>query len=162
MSMQSVFVSGALHQISHVNMLGICNLTWFLFWTLALFIFRPSYCHGDHTFQVPMSLFAENRKRLRDQLSKIDSLPEKSIVLLQGGEQKMQDATDRELVFRQVNVFFITMICFIFWWLQVLQVFKIRLFKIRKVFFITSGRTEENYEVSLACIIRNRINLITC
>ena len=53
-----------------------------------------------------MSLFAENRKRLRDQLSKIDSLPEKSIVLLQGGEQKMQDATDRELVFRQVNVFF--------------------------------------------------------
>jgi len=61
-----------------------------------------------------MSLFAENRKRLRDQLSKIDSLPEKSIVLLQGGEQKMQDATDRELVFRQVNVFFITMICFIF------------------------------------------------
>ena len=67
-------------------------------------IFSPTYCLGDHTFPVSMKLFAENRKKLCNELKKVSNLPNKSVVLLQGGEQTQQYCSDVELVFRQVSI----------------------------------------------------------
>ena len=61
---------------------------------------------GDHTFPVSMKLFANNRKRLCQELKKIKSLPNHSVILLQGGEQTQQYSSDTDIVFRQV--------CFLF------------------------------------------------
>nr|CAB3264778.1 xaa-Pro dipeptidase [Phallusia mammillata] len=65
----------------------------------------PTYCQGDHTFNVPMSLFANNRQNLCERLQKVEELPKNSVVLLQGGSQVSQDSTDRDLTFRQESYF---------------------------------------------------------
>ncbi|XP_078492044.1 xaa-Pro dipeptidase-like [Ciona intestinalis] len=59
---------------------------------------------GANTMSVPMSLFADNRKRLCNKLRTTD-VPEHSIVLLQGGQQLQQDSTDRDITFRQESFF---------------------------------------------------------
>jgi len=72
-------------------------------------IFSPTYCLGERTFPVSMKLFANNRKKLCKELKKLKNLPNKSVVLLQGGEQTQLHCTDRDVVFRQVcfNIFVI-------------------------------------------------------
>lgn len=63
---------------------------------------------GDHTYKVPMALFAENRSRLAAELRKTPGLPPRSMVLLQaGGEQGVcaGDSSDVGPVFRQESFF---------------------------------------------------------
>ena len=66
---------------------------------------RSCYQLGTHTLSVPVSLHATNRKRLCDRLKKVQGVPSGAIVLLQGGEQKQQYCSDRDILFRQVNCF---------------------------------------------------------
>ena len=49
------------------------------------------------------ALFAENRRRLCNGLKAKDGLVSKSVVVLQGGEQKQRYCTDTDLLFRQVS-----------------------------------------------------------
>ncbi|XP_039255491.2 xaa-Pro dipeptidase-like [Styela clava] len=66
---------------------------------------EPVYCLGEQTLPVPMSLFAHNRKRLCKALKGNSDVSEKSIVLLQGGDEISQDSTDVDLIFRQESYF---------------------------------------------------------
>ena len=66
---------------------------------------RSCFQLGTHTLSVPVSLHATNRKRLCDLLKKVKGVPSGAIVLLQGGEQKQQYCSDRDILFRQVNCF---------------------------------------------------------
>jgi hypothetical protein len=71
-------------------------------YTILLF-FRPVYDKGQHTLQVPMSMFADNRARLLARLRKVVGVTGSSIVLLQGGDTHNVYCTDAEDVFRQVS-----------------------------------------------------------
>ncbi|XP_057291704.1 xaa-Pro dipeptidase-like [Hydractinia symbiolongicarpus] len=57
---------------------------------------------GLQTMKVPMSLHAENRKRL---VTELQSKAAGSIVLIQGGESETLHSTDRERLFRQESYF---------------------------------------------------------
>lgn len=65
--------------------------------------FRPVYDKGQHTLQVPMSMFADNRARLLARLKKLAGVTGSSVVLLQGGDTHNVYCTDAEDVFRQVS-----------------------------------------------------------
>lgn len=65
-------------------------------------LFRPVYWLGNDTLRVSAALFADNRRRLCQGLKAKDGLLPKSVVLLQGGEQKQRYCTDTDVVFRQV------------------------------------------------------------
>ena len=60
----------------------------------------PFLSMGADTFQIPLSMFADNRQRL------IEQLPEESIVYLTGGPSPTRFDTDHEPVFRQESYFF--------------------------------------------------------
>lgn len=60
-----------------------------------------SWSMGPGTLEVPLSLFAKNRKRLAEKLKP------GQIVVLQGGESINHYDTDVEYVFRQVTFTFI-------------------------------------------------------
>jgi hypothetical protein len=64
---------------------------------------RPVYDKGQHTLQVPMSMFADNRARLLARLRKVAGVTGSSVVLLQGGDTHNVYCTDAEDVFRQVS-----------------------------------------------------------
>ena len=57
---------------------------------------------GTSCLSVPMSLFADNRRRLCEKLRGGGEVPSGAIVVLQGGEQECLHSSDREIVFRQV------------------------------------------------------------
>ncbi|MCL4822121.1 MAG: aminopeptidase P family protein [Vicinamibacteria bacterium] len=59
---------------------------------------------GPGTYAVPMSLHAENRRRLCDRLRARGVAPG-AVVLLQGGEQRCEYDTDREELFKQESFF---------------------------------------------------------
>ncbi|XP_061601508.1 xaa-Pro dipeptidase [Cololabis saira] len=66
---------------------------------------QPVYWLGNDTLRVSAALFAENRQRLCQGLkANADVLP-KSVVVLQGGEQKQRYCTDTDVVFRQESFF---------------------------------------------------------
>lgn len=71
---------------------------------ILLYFFRWSgvLCMGADTHQVPIELFALNRRRLVEKLGSNQGLS-KSIVLLQGGQDKNFYDTDVVYVFRQVR-----------------------------------------------------------
>ena len=73
--------------------------------------YSPVFKMGDNCLSVPMSLFADNRRRLCERLKAREDVPSGAILILQGGEQKCQDSSDRELVFRQVGSIFIVCAC---------------------------------------------------
>lgn len=58
---------------------------------------------GPNTLKVPMSLFAENRKKVCDALSAQSCSLKKSIILLQGGEEVSWNDTDVGYIFKQVR-----------------------------------------------------------
>uniref|UniRef100_A0AAR2J663 Peptidase M24 domain-containing protein n=1 Tax=Pygocentrus nattereri TaxID=42514 RepID=A0AAR2J663_PYGNA len=62
----------------------------------------PVYWLGKDTLRVSAALFAENRRRLCEGLRAKQGLQPKSLVLLQGGEQKQRYCTDTDVVFRQI------------------------------------------------------------
>ncbi|XP_062997408.1 xaa-Pro dipeptidase isoform X2 [Elgaria multicarinata webbii] len=64
-----------------------------------------SFWLGKETLRVPAALFALNRTRLCDRLRASNNVPEKSIVLLQGGEQTNRYCTDTGVIFRQESYF---------------------------------------------------------
>ncbi|XP_042219021.1 xaa-Pro dipeptidase-like [Homarus americanus] len=59
---------------------------------------------GEHTLKVPMTLHAENRKRLLNRVTGRNVAP-RSVVLLQGGEDTTRYSADAENVFRQETYF---------------------------------------------------------
>lgn len=66
------------------------------------------YWMGNKTHKVPMALFAKNRDRLAQALKQHQSLPENSVVLLQGGGDQGRcegDSSDVGPVFRQESFF---------------------------------------------------------
>uniref|UniRef100_A0A8B9KDI2 Xaa-Pro dipeptidase n=1 Tax=Astyanax mexicanus TaxID=7994 RepID=A0A8B9KDI2_ASTMX len=63
------------------------------------------YWMGKDTLQVSAALFAENRRRLCAGLKGRQGLQPKSLVLLQGGEQKQRYCTDTDILFRQESFF---------------------------------------------------------
>lgn len=63
-----------------------------------------SFHLGNDTLRVPLELHKLNRKRLIERLQS-KGVEARSIVVLQGGEPKLQDSSDRELVFRQESFF---------------------------------------------------------
>ena len=67
--------------------------------------FRPIYWLGNDTLRVSAALFAENRRRLCEGLKAKEGVEAKSVVVLQGGEQKQRYCTDTDLLFRQVCFF---------------------------------------------------------
>lgn len=58
---------------------------------------------GGDTLHIPMELFAENRRRLCEQLRSRDDVKRGAVVILQGGEQQTRYCTDTDIVFRQVK-----------------------------------------------------------
>ena len=56
---------------------------------------------GPGTLEVPLAMFAENRRRLASQL------PSDTIVVMQGGDDIPFYETDTQYLFRQVRLFFI-------------------------------------------------------
>ncbi|XP_067105640.1 xaa-Pro dipeptidase [Osmerus mordax] len=66
---------------------------------------EPVYWLGKDTLRVSAALFAENRRRLCQGLRAKKGLLPKSVVLLQGGEQKQRYCTDTDLLFRQESFF---------------------------------------------------------
>ena len=66
-------------------------------------VLRSCFQLGTHTLCVPVSLHATNRKQLCERLKKAKGVSAGAVVLLQGGEQKQRDCTDRDIVFRQVS-----------------------------------------------------------
>jgi len=63
---------------------------------------------GLDTLKVPVSLFAENRARICTKLKAVDNLPERSVILLQGGGDQgvcEGDSSDVGPVFRQESYF---------------------------------------------------------
>ncbi|XP_019348486.1 xaa-Pro dipeptidase isoform X3 [Alligator mississippiensis] len=65
----------------------------------------PCFWLGKETLQVPVALFAQNRKRLCDRLRQNKDVQKNSIVLLQGGEDAQRYCTDTGIVFRQESYF---------------------------------------------------------
>ncbi|KAJ8673740.1 hypothetical protein QAD02_005002, partial [Eretmocerus hayati] len=71
------------------------------------------FTRGEHTLKVPMSLFAENRRRLIDRLRSNPKLQQRfangsktsSFVLLQGGDEVPFNDTDISWPFRQESFF---------------------------------------------------------
>ena len=66
------------------------------------------YWMGNKTHKVPMALFAKNRDRLAQALKQHQTLPENSVVLLQGGGDQGRcegDSSDVGPVFRQESFF---------------------------------------------------------
>lgn len=64
------------------------------------------YQLGADALKVSMKLFAVNRKSLVDRLKKtVPNLPEKSLILLQGGVSETRHCSDHEEVFRQESYF---------------------------------------------------------
>lgn len=63
------------------------------------------YSLGSHTLQVPLSLHAENRRRLCERLRQQSGVEESAVVLLQGGEASTRYCTDVEPEFRQESFF---------------------------------------------------------
>uniref|UniRef100_A0AAQ5ZFF0 Xaa-Pro dipeptidase n=1 Tax=Amphiprion ocellaris TaxID=80972 RepID=A0AAQ5ZFF0_AMPOC len=66
---------------------------------------QPVYWLGNDTLRVSAALFAENRRRLCQGLKAKDGVVSKSVVVLQGGEQKQRYCTDTDLLFRQESFF---------------------------------------------------------
>ncbi|KAL4613203.1 xaa-Pro dipeptidase [Arapaima gigas] len=66
---------------------------------------QPVYWLGKNTLQVSAALFSENRRRLCKALKTKASLLPKSVVLLQGGEQRQRYCTDTDILFRQESFF---------------------------------------------------------
>ncbi|XP_030649972.1 xaa-Pro dipeptidase-like [Chanos chanos] len=66
---------------------------------------EPVYWLGNDTLRVSAALFAENRRRLCQGLKAKCELVPKSVVVLQGGEQKQRYCTDTDVVFRQESFF---------------------------------------------------------
>ena len=69
---------------------------------LTYYTHRSVYKLGPSCLSVPMSLFADNRRRLCEALRQGGAVPSGSIVILQGGEQECRHSSDMEIVFRQV------------------------------------------------------------
>ena len=69
-----------------------------------LSFYRPVYWLGKDTLRVSAALFAENRRRLCQGMKATDGVAPKSVVVLQGGEQKQRYCTDTDMLFRQVHV----------------------------------------------------------
>lgn len=61
---------------------------------------------GPGTYQIPLTLFQNNRKRVCDELKNNQSIDVNSFILLQGGDTISFYNTDTEYVFRQVRIFF--------------------------------------------------------
>lgn len=66
---------------------------------------EPVYWLGKDTLRVSAALFAENRRRLCQGLRAKEGVVPKSVVVLQGGEQKQRYCTDTDTVFRQESFF---------------------------------------------------------
>ncbi|XP_076142784.1 xaa-Pro dipeptidase [Alosa pseudoharengus] len=66
---------------------------------------RAVFWLGKDTLRVSAALFAENRRRLSKALKATDGVQPRSMVLLQGGEQKQRYCTDTDDVFRQESFF---------------------------------------------------------
>ncbi|KAK7866927.1 hypothetical protein R5R35_001664 [Gryllus longicercus] len=66
---------------------------------------KPCYDMGPHTLQVPMDLFAENRRRLCARLRRRGDVPRGAVVLLQGGDGVSVYDSDIEYNFRQEAYF---------------------------------------------------------
>uniref|UniRef100_A0A8D2ZYE6 Xaa-Pro dipeptidase n=1 Tax=Scophthalmus maximus TaxID=52904 RepID=A0A8D2ZYE6_SCOMX len=66
---------------------------------------QPVFWLGNDTLRVSAALFAENRQRLCKGLKAKDGVVPKSVVVLQGGEQKQRYCTDTDLLFRQESFF---------------------------------------------------------
>uniref|UniRef100_A0AAZ3S3N6 Xaa-Pro dipeptidase n=1 Tax=Oncorhynchus tshawytscha TaxID=74940 RepID=A0AAZ3S3N6_ONCTS len=66
---------------------------------------RPVYWLGKDTLRVSAALFAENRRRLCQGMKATDGVAPKSVVVLQGGEQKQRYCTDTDMLFRQESFF---------------------------------------------------------
>ncbi|XP_030649975.1 xaa-Pro dipeptidase [Chanos chanos] len=66
---------------------------------------EPVYWLGNDTLRVSAALFAENRWRFCQGLKAKSELVPKSVVVLQGGEQKQRYCTDTDVVFRQESFF---------------------------------------------------------
>jgi len=64
-----------------------------------------SYSQGENTLQVPMELFALNRRRLCSKLKETKTVDSNSVVVLQGGVGISIYDTDREYLFRQESFF---------------------------------------------------------
>lgn len=63
---------------------------------------------GPGTYQIPLKLFENNRKRVCDELKNTKSIEENTFILLQGGDSISFYNTDTEYVFRQViNYYFL-------------------------------------------------------
>uniref|UniRef100_A0A8C7UXM6 Xaa-Pro dipeptidase n=1 Tax=Oncorhynchus mykiss TaxID=8022 RepID=A0A8C7UXM6_ONCMY len=71
-----------------------------LFWSAG-----PVYWLGKDTLRVSAALFAENRRRLCQGMKATDGVAPKSVVVLQGGEQKQRYCTDTDMLFRQESFF---------------------------------------------------------
>uniref|UniRef100_A0A8C7UUB6 Xaa-Pro dipeptidase n=1 Tax=Oncorhynchus mykiss TaxID=8022 RepID=A0A8C7UUB6_ONCMY len=65
----------------------------------------PVYWLGKDTLRVSAALFAENRRRLCQGMKATDGVAPKSVVVLQGGEQKQRYCTDTDMLFRQESFF---------------------------------------------------------
>ncbi|KAJ8281368.1 hypothetical protein GJAV_G00066850 [Gymnothorax javanicus] len=66
---------------------------------------EPVFWLGKETLRVSAALFAENRRRLCQGLKAKEGVVPKSVVVLQGGEQKQRYCTDTDVVFRQESFF---------------------------------------------------------
>ncbi|BFZ20614.1 hypothetical protein BsWGS_23653 [Bradybaena similaris] len=66
---------------------------------------NPTYCKGEHTLEIPMELFKQNRGRLCERLRGTGKVPAGAIVLLQGGVAETRNDSDHELLFRQESYF---------------------------------------------------------
>ena len=68
---------------------------------------EPVFNRGNHTLRVPMTLFADNRRRLMERLkAKPEVENKRSFVVLQGGSDVHYDDTDVSWPFKQVSIFF--------------------------------------------------------
>ena len=65
-------------------------------------LFRSVFQMGPSSLSVPMSMFADNRRRLCDKLKEGGEVTKGAIVLLQGGRQECFNNTDIDVLFRQV------------------------------------------------------------
>jgi Xaa-Pro dipeptidase len=65
----------------------------------------PAFQMSPSCLPVPMSLFADNRRRLCQRLREGGAVPSGTVVVLQGGEQECLHSSDREIVFRQESYF---------------------------------------------------------
>ncbi|KAK3781327.1 hypothetical protein RRG08_018954 [Elysia crispata] len=66
---------------------------------------ESSFSRGDHTHEVPMELFKQNRQSLCDRLRANTKISKGSMILLQGGIAEMRNDSDHELLFRQESYF---------------------------------------------------------